>query len=146
MPYKKLKGKKACFPRRFARRYLCGAPRHLESIAKELFMTNKTDLAKLASAPVARASNSAAKVWKLTDAGINKGASVNGQAGVIIRALAALGGEASSTQIVEMIDRMRGEDEVIETIMAGKADQGTVAIVAHYSSPKTSLRKNGLVE
>jgi hypothetical protein len=45
-----------------------------------------------------------------------------------------------------MIDRMRGEDEVIETIMAGKADQGTVAIVAHYSSPKTSLRKNGLVE
>jgi hypothetical protein len=30
--------------------------------------------------------------------------------------------------------------------MAGKADQGTVAIVAHYSSPKTSLRKNGLVE
>ena len=109
-------------------------------------MTNKTDLAKLASAPVARASNSAAKVWTLTDTGITNGAFVNGQAGVIIRALAALGGQASSTAIVEMIDRMREEDETIEAIMAGKADQGTVAIVAHYSSPKTSLRKNGLVE
>lgn len=106
---------------------------------------NKQDLAKLASAPVTRASNSAAKVWKLTETGITEGALVNGQAGVILRALAALGGEASSTQIVEMINKMREEDENVETIMAGKADQGTVAIVAHYSSDKTTLRKRGLV-
>lgn len=106
---------------------------------------NKQDLAKLASAPVTRASNSAAKVWKLTETGITEGALVNGQAGVILRALAALGGEASSTQIVEMINKMREEDENVEAIMAGKADQGTVAIVAHYSSDKTTLRKRGLV-
>lgn len=106
---------------------------------------NKQDLAKLASAPVTRASNSAAKVWKLTETGITEGALVNGQAGVILRALAALGGEASSTQIVEMVNKMREEDENVETIMAGKADQGTVAIVAHYSSDKTTLRKRGLV-
>ena len=106
---------------------------------------NKQELAKLASAPVTRASNSAAKVWKITDTGIAEGASVNGQAGVILRALAALGGEASSTKIVEMINTMRAEDPEIEAIMAGKADQGTVAIVAHYSSDKTTLRKRGLV-
>jgi hypothetical protein len=106
---------------------------------------NKQDLAKLASAPVTRASNSAAKVWKLTETGITEGALVNGQAGVILRALAALGGEASSTQIVEMVNKMREEDDNVETIMAGKADQGTVAIVAHYSSDKTTLRKRGYV-
>ena len=106
---------------------------------------NKQDLAKLASAPVTKASNSAAKVWKLTDTGIAEGATVNGQAGVILRALAALGGEASSTAIVEMVNKMREEDENVEAIMAGKADQGTVAIVAHYSSDKTTLRKRGYV-
>jgi len=106
---------------------------------------NKQDLAKLASAPVTRASNSAAKVWKITDTGIANGSSVQGQAGVILRALAALGGEATSTKIVEMINTMRDEDENVEAIMAGKADQGTVAIVAHYSSDKTTLRKNGYV-
>jgi hypothetical protein len=107
---------------------------------------NKTDLAKLASAPVSRASNSAAKVWKLTPKAIESGATIGGQQGVILRALAALGGEASSTAIVEMVDKMRAEDETVDSIMAGKADQGTVAIVAHYSSPKTGLRKKGLVE
>lgn len=107
---------------------------------------NKTDLAKLASAPVSRASNSAAKTWTLTDKGISEGVAIGGQAGVIIRALAALGGEATSTKIVEMINTMREQDETIEAIMAGKADQGTTAIVAHYSSDKTTLRKRGLVK
>jgi hypothetical protein len=107
---------------------------------------NKTDLAKLASAPVSRASNSAAKVWKLTPKAIESGAAVGGQQGVILRALASLGGTASSTEIVERINLMRTEDETVDAIMAGKADQGTVSIVAHYSSPKTGLRKNGLVE
>ena len=107
---------------------------------------NKTDLAKLASAPVSRAANSAAKTWTLTEKGIAEGVAIGGQAGVIIRALAALGGEATSTKIVEMINTMREQDETIEAIMAGKADQGTVAIVAHYSSDKTTLRKRGLVK
>lgn len=106
---------------------------------------DKKALAALAATPVTRASNSAAKVWEITDLGIKNGATVGGQAGVILRALAALGGTASSTQIVEMINKMRGEDPAIEQIMAGKADQGTTAIVAHYSSDKTSLRKRGLV-
>jgi hypothetical protein len=107
---------------------------------------DKKALAALAATPVSRASNSAAKVWKLTEKGVAQGATVGGQAGVLLRALAALEGEASSTAIVEMVNRMREEDETVEAIMAGKADQGTVAIVAHYSSPKTTLRKNGLVE
>jgi len=103
-------------------------------------------LKALASAPVSRASNSAAKVWKITDLGIETGASVGGQQGVILRALAALGGEASSTDIVAKIDEMRAEDATVDSIMAGKADQGTTSIVAHYSSPKAGLRKKGLVE
>jgi len=107
---------------------------------------NKTDLAKLASAPVSRASNSAAKTWTLTDKGVAEGAAIGGQQGVIVRALAALGGTATSTKIVEMINTMRQEDETIEAIMAGKRDQGTTAIVAHYSSDKTRLRKDGFVK
>lgn len=105
---------------------------------------NEKALAALASTPVAR-TNSAAKTWVLTDKALTEGASVGGQAGVILRALAALGGTASTTKIVEMINTMREEDEAVEVIMAGKADQGTSSIVAHYAGEKTTLRRKGLV-
>jgi len=107
---------------------------------------DKKALAALAATPVTRANNSAAKVWKLTEKGVAEGATVGGQPGVILRALAALEGEASSTAIVEMVNRMREEDETVEAIMAGTADQGTATIVAHYSGTNTMLRKKGLVE
>lgn len=105
---------------------------------------DKKALAALAATPVAR-TNSAAKTWAITEAGIKDGAAVGGQAGVILRALASLGGTATTTQIVERINLMRDEDETIETIMAGKADQGTSAIVAHYAGNKTTLRRKGLI-
>ncbi len=106
---------------------------------------DKKALAALAATPITRASGSSNKTWVITEAGIKEGSSVGGQAGVIIRALAALGGTATSSQITEMINKMREEDPTVENIMSGKADQGTTAIVAHYSSDKTSLRKRGLV-
>ena len=106
---------------------------------------DKKALAALAATPVTRASGSSNKTWVITDTGIKTGSSVGGQAGVIIRALAALGGTATSSQITDMINKMREEDPSVENIMAGKADQGTSSIVAHYSSEKTSLRKRGLV-
>ena len=107
-------------------------------------VNNDEALAALASSPVAR-TNATAKTWVLTETGITTGASVGGQAGVILRALASLGGTASTTEIVERINQMRDEEPIIETIMAGKADQGTSTVVAHYAGEKTTLRRKGFV-
>lgn len=103
-------------------------------------------LGALASAPVSKARNTANSKWSITQTGIDNGATVGGQPGVIIRALASLGGKATTLELVERINLMRSEDANIENIMAGKADQGTDVIVSHYLGTKTKLIKNGLVK
>jgi len=107
---------------------------------------DKSAMAALASAPVSRARNSANSTWYLTQKGLTQGGNIGGQPGVIIRALASLGGEALTGALVERIDLMRSEDSSVEAIMAGKADQGTQVIVSHYLSNKTKLVKNGFVK
>jgi len=107
---------------------------------------DKKAMAALASAPVSRARNSANSTWYITEKGITQGGNIGGQPGVIIRALASLGGEALTGALVERIDLMRSEDTSVEAIMAGKADQGTQVIVSHYLSNKTKLVKNGFVK
>ena len=106
--------------------------------------TREQRIAALAATPVAR-TNSSNSQWLITDKGIEQGSSVGGQAGVILRALASLGGTGSTSAIVERIDKMREEDPAVEDIMAGKADQGTTTIVAHYMGKKTTLIRKKLV-
>ena len=106
---------------------------------------DKKALASLASSPVTKARNSANSTWTITTKGIDLGEAIGGQQGVIIRALASLGGVATTFQLIERIERMRAEDSAVESIMSGKADQGTGAIVAHYLSPKARLVKQGFV-
>lgn len=105
---------------------------------------DKKAMAALAATPVSK-SNSAGKTWVLTQEGLDNGANVGGQAGVILRGLASLGGTATTTALVEVINKMREEDDVINAIMTGKADQGTATIVAHYAGSKTPLRRKGYV-
>ena len=106
--------------------------------------TREQRIAALAATPVAR-TNSSNSQWLITDKGIEQGSSVGGQAGVILRALASLGGTGTSSQITEKIDQMRSEDTAVESIMAGKADQGTQAIVSHYMGKQTTLIRKKLV-
>ena len=106
--------------------------------------TREQRIAALAATPVAR-TNSSNSQWLITDTGIKEGSLVGGQAGVILRALASLGGTGTSSQITERIDKMREEDPAIESIMFAKADQGTSTIVAHYMGKTTTLIRKKLV-
>jgi hypothetical protein len=91
--------------------------------------------------------NSNAKTWQLTDEGLKAYAAGNikGQQGVIVYALAQLGNKATTTEIVAKVDELRAEHKEVDAIMAGRENQGTSTVVAHYAGNSTTMRRKGYV-
>ena len=82
-----------------------------------------------------------------TDEGLKAYAAGNikGQQGVIVYALAQLGNKATTTEIVAKVDELRAEHKEVDAIMAGRENQGTSTVVAHYAGNSTTMRRKGYV-